>query len=255
MKALRLQLPTSWAHLKPRHLLFISRLLTVGGSPEEVKLKTFLFITRLRILVAHGDGPNYFTHHAIRKPFIIDPDVLASILNKLNFIFEPGEIHPPRFIGLARACHFRLYNATFEEYLMAENYYFAYVETKNTVHLFNLVATLYCRPWERFNTERIERRARRFRRTDSAIINAVFMWYIGFRDYVPRRCKALFGKPASGKPFNARNYLNGMVHQLNNGDITLNDRLMHVPVWDALDELEQRALAADALIDKSNIIT
>jgi len=72
----------------------------------------------------------------------------------------------------------------------------------------------------------------------------VFMWYIGFRSYVPKRCKALFSVKGStgGRPFNPREYINGMIHTLSNGDITIKDKLLSRPCWDALDELEQRAL-------------
>ena len=168
-----------------------------------------------------------------------------------RFLLEPAELHPLRWIRFARARHFRLYNATFDEYLMAENYYFAFIETKKPEHLDNLVAVLYRLPWHRWNANKIRGRGLWFRHADPAEKNSVFMWYTGFRAYVPKRCPHLFsGGGKKAEAFNPRNYINGMVHQLTNGDITLKNKLLKQPCWDALDELEQRAIEADSLNQK-----
>ena len=143
----------------------------------------------------------------------MDAGQLAEMAGKCAFLLEGGEIKPLRWIRWARARHYRLYNACFEEYLMAENYYLAFMQTNNPVHLDNLMAVLYRRPWHWWNAEKIQVRA------------------------------GMFSKKGSGK-VNAREYVNGMIHALNNQDITLNKKLMKQPAWDALNELEQRALEA-----------
>jgi hypothetical protein len=161
---------------------------------------------------------------------------------QVEFLLQPDEVHPLSRIGWAKACHFRLYNARFEQYLMAENYYFAYLETKNDEHLDNLISCLYRRPWHRWNAAKIQKRAKQFRKVDPSIKYTVFMWYIGFRSYVPKRCSSLFSGKKSKRKFNPREYINGMIHQLNNGDITIKAKLLKQSAWDALDELEQRAI-------------
>jgi hypothetical protein len=154
----------------------------------------------------------------------------------------PGEVNPLPWIKLARARHYRLYNASFEEYLMAENYYFAFVETKDPVHLDNLISVLYRRPWHRWDASLIQSRAKIFRVVNGAVKNTVFMWYIGFRSYIPVRCPSLFSGEKSDRPFKPRDYINSMIHQLTNGDITIKQQLLKLPAMDALDELEQRAV-------------
>ena len=251
MKELRLNIPTATHQLNPRQLKAISWLFLMGIPETEFLVKAFLFLSGLKLYTRNQQpatsNQHLFTHKSIKTPFIIDPDLLSEMAKQCSFLLTPEEVKPIRCIRFARARHFRLYNATFEEYLMAENYYFAYTETKLPEHLDNLIAVLYRLPWHRWNSAKIQSRARWFRRVDPAIKNSVFMWYTGFRAFVPKRCPQLFTGKKSLKAFNPRNYINGMVHQLSNGDITIKNKLLQQSCWDALDEMEQRAIEADAI--------
>lgn len=247
MKALKITLPGSWTELTNRQLIYVSRLWMAGYSETEFLLKALMALTGLKIVGEKKgdiDGAHWFRHPSLKRSFIVDAGTMATMLDKCRFLLETDEVNPVRRIGLAKARHYRLYDASFEEYLMAENYYFAFTETKKTEHMDNLIACLYRMPWQRWDAAKIRQRARQFAGVDPAVKNAVFLWYVGFRAYVPKRCKTLFQAKGSGsgKPFNPRNYINGMVHQLSNGDITIKDRLLTRPCWDALDELEQRAI-------------
>lgn len=248
MKPLKLTLPTAWTDLTEKQLLFVSRLWMAGYSEPEFLVKALVYLTGLRVIGNEArqtvEGAHWFTHRSIKQMFIIDAATIAAITDRCRYLLEPGEVNPLKRIGFARARHYRLYNATFEEYLMAENYFFAFTETKKPEHLDNLIACLYRKPWQRWDAVKIQRRAKAFKDVDPAIKNSVFMWYVGFRSYVPKRCKSLFSNKgkSSGRPFNPREYINGMVHQLSNGDITIKDKLLSRPCWDALDELEQRAI-------------
>ncbi|WP_299576685.1 hypothetical protein [uncultured Sunxiuqinia sp.] len=243
---LRLDLPTKTTDLSGKQLQLVSWLFLQGYSETEFLLKAFMHLSGLRLITdrdPEADGARWYKHRSLKRPFVLDSELLAEMSKRCGFLLKPDEFHPLPWIRKARARHFRLYNASFEEYLMAENFYLAYVETKADEHLDNLIACLYRPIWQRWNASKIQQRAKRFRSADPAIKNTVFMWYVGFRTYVPKRCKTLFtpGKK-SKRPFHPREYINGMIHQLNNGDITIKDKLMKQPAWDALDELEQRAI-------------
>ncbi len=255
MNEVRLKIPTQLVKLTQKQLLFVSGLFMMGYSENEFLVKAFLFLSGLKIVEPHGKlkkGVHWYKHKSRRKPFIIDAIVFAVMINKCRFLLQPGEITPLKWIKLARARHFRLYNASFEEYLMAENYYFAYIDTKEEKHLDNLISVLYRRPWHRWNAEKIRKRAAIFKNIDAEVKNAVFMWYIGFRAMVPQRCPNLFSGKKSSEKLNISEYINGMVHQLNNGNITLNKKLLKQPVWDALNEMEMRALDAINMEKKAN---
>jgi hypothetical protein len=213
-------------------------------SETEFLVKALFYLTGLKLSTELKTSPGSYwcTHPSLRKPFILVDDQIAELKTEVEYLLQSDEVKPLPWIGLAQARQYRLYNATFEEYLMAENYYFAYIETKNDEHLDNLISCLYRRPWHRWNAEKIQKRALQFRDVDPAIKYSVFMWYIGFRSYVPKRCVNLFSGKKSKRKFNPREYINGMIHQLNNGDITIKAKLMKQSVWDALDELEQRAI-------------
>ncbi len=246
MKSLKLTLPTRWLDLTNRELVLISRMWDAGYPETDFLVKAFLILTGLKIQVRNVKTLSATSLHYIHKKqlVLIDTDLMAEMCEKCRFLLTPDEIKPVKRIGFARARHYRLYNATFEEYLMAENFFFAYTETKKEEHLDNLIASLYRLPWQRWDADKIMERAKQFRKTDPAIKTAVLLWYVGFRTYVPKRCKSLFTSKGSGsgRPFNPREYINGMIHQLSNGDITIKDKLLSRPCWDALDELEQRAL-------------
>lgn len=244
MEPLKLYIPTKSSELTTDQLLYISRLYMMGYTETEFVVKALLYLAGLKLSVELKDEPGAYwcTHSSHRRPFILDAEQISELAKRCEFLLQSDEVKPFKWIGFARARQFRLYNATFEEYLMAENYYFAFVETKDPIHLDNLIACLYRRPWHRWNAEKIQKRAKQFRNVDPAIKYSVFMWYIGFRSYVPKRCINLFSGKKSKRKFNPREYINGMIHQLNNGDITIKDKLLKQSVWDALDELEQRAI-------------
>lgn len=250
---LRINIPTKLSDLTADQLQYISRLYLMQYSETEFLVKALFYIAGLKISVELKASPGSYwcSHSSLRKPFILDADQVAEMKNKVDFLLNPDEVHPLPWIRLARARHFRLYDASFEEYLMAENFYFAFIETKNQIHLDNLIACLYRRPWSKWDAEKIQVRARQFKNVDAAIKNTVFIWYIGFRSFVPKRCPNLFSGKSSGRKFNTREYINGMIHQLNNGDITIKAQLLKLPVWDALDELEQRAIDHELTTSKS----
>ena len=244
MEQLRLHIPTKLSELTSDQLRYISRLYLMGYSETEFLVKALFLLSELKLSVElkNTTGSYWCTHPSLRKPFILDADQIAEMKQAVDFRLQSDEVKPLPRIGFTRARQYRLYNATFEEYLMAENFYFAYIETKKDEHLDNLISCLYRRPWHRWNADKIQNRAEQFRKVDPAIKYTVFMWYIGFRSYVPKRCTNLFSGKKSNRKFNPREYINGMIHQLNNGDITIKEKLLKQPVWDALDELEQRAI-------------
>lgn len=213
--------------------------------PEtEFLVTAFLYLSGLKIIPwkpAEKDGARWFRHPSRKKPFLLEPSLLHSMAQSCRFLLHTGEVQPVKWIRMARARHFRLLNATLDEYLMAENYFFAYVETKQEVHLDNLMSVLYRRPWQRWNPDKIQKRAKKFRKVDTEVKNTVLMWYTGFRGFVPKRCPSLFSGNGSSGKVNIRNYVNGIIHQLTGGDITRKKKLMEQFAWDALDELEQRA--------------
>ena len=244
MNELRLYIPTNWNQLNHKQLLFIANLYQYNTGETDFLTRALLYLTGLRMVMGKnpGNGERYFTHKNAKKQVIINSEQLAIMSEKCRFLLTINELKPLKYIRLAKARHYRLYNATLEEYLMAENYYFAYIQTREPKHLANLISVLYRRPWQRWNAEKIQQRAKKFMHLPQAKQNSVFMWYVGFRSFVPHRCPTLFkSTPAGTSTFNARVYINNIMHTLNKGDITRNNTLLKQPVWYALDELEARA--------------
>lgn len=241
MIALRLTLPKAWNELNSSQLRFVAAIMGSTCSRYELLIPALMQFTGIRHHEGEKvDGARWFTHPEMKNPFILENDQLTAMADKLGYLMDIQECHPLKWIRKSRARHFRLYNATFEEYLLAENYFFAYSQTYQEKHLDNMMAVLYRKPWERFNADKVEKRANYFRSVPSDKKNAMFLWYVGFRSYVRKRCPNLFSGSGKEQP-DVRRYINGIIHTLNNGDITITDKLMKQPAWYALDELEQRA--------------
>lgn len=242
---LRIKLPKKLIELTPKQLRFVSKLFLSNISEPEFLAKAALYLAGLKLQSFRDpepDGARWYRHGSLKKPFILTNEVIAQMAERCRFLLQPDEVKPLPWIRMARSRHYRLYNATFDEYLMAENFYFAFTQTKDPAHLDNLIAVLYRHPWHQWNSSRIQTRAKIFRSVHPAVKNTVFMWYIGFRTYIPKRCPNLFSGEKSARQFQPREYINGMIHQLSNGDITLKKQLLRQPAMDALDELEQRAI-------------
>lgn len=244
MDALRLHIPKQMTEIKARDLLFISRLFVIGYTEKAFLTLAFLKLSNLKLIKNRppaDDGSRWYAHHSRKKPVLIEPHVFHSMTENCRFLLSPGEIRPKKWIGFARARHYRLYNACFEEYLMAENFYFAYVKTNDERHLDNLISVLYRKPWQKWDAAKIMKRSGKFRKSDPAIKNLLFMWYVGFREYLSKRCKNLFSGDGGSASFDPRKFISGVVHQLTNGVITERDRLLQSSAIAALDELEVRA--------------
>lgn len=251
---LRIKLPKALIELTPKQLRFVSSLFQEGISETEFLTKAALYLAGLKLIVCRDpeqDGARWYSHGSLKIHFLLTAELISQMAERCRFLLSPGEIKPIPWIRMAKARHYRLYNASFEEYLMAENYYFAFTSTKDPAHLDNLISVLYRRPWHRWDASKIQSRAKVFRNVDAAVKNSVFMWYIGFRSYIPQRCPALFSGEKSGETFNPRNYINGMVHQLCNSDITLKKQLLKQAALDAMDELEQRAIEYNRITKKT----
>lgn len=244
MSELRLHIPRSWSEISEDHLVAISEMLMMVRNKYDLLVPALMIFSGIRHHTGEKvDGARWFTHPSVNHPFILDNDQLAIMANKLEYLTEISECRPIRWIRGTRARHHRMYNACFEEYLMAENYFFAYNKTKQVQYLEQLMAILYRYPWQRWSSNLINKRSHKFRKVSDGKKYAALVWYIGFRSYVQKRCKNLFSG-SSGSTQNIRDYINGVIHTLNNGDITITDRMLRQPCWYALDELEQRAKIA-----------
>lgn len=246
MKAIHLHIPTKSVDLSNKQLLYVSELFLSGCTEAELLLKAFLYFAGIKILSNAQNGDVYFVSNTKPKiKFILNAEQLAQMIDKCRFLLSIGELKPIKRLPFTFAIsrNYRLYNACFEEYLIAENYFFAYTNTRNPIYLDFLVSTLYRSRWQKWDADKVQSRAGRFKRVQPAVKYSVFLWYAGFRSYVSKRCKTLFSvKGSGGSSFNPRNYINNMIHQLTNGNIVDREKLLSQPVWAALDELEQRAL-------------
>lgn len=252
MRKIDLSLPSKWDQLKPKQFLFISWLFLQRKERTDFLTRAFIFLSELKPLERPAGVDKkekqlayWYKHRWYKKAFVITHGVMIDLVRRCEYLLEEvGEINPLKRIRFARARDRRLYNASFGEYLSAENWYFAYQSTKKEEYLDCLIAALYRPRWKRFNDAKIRKRSKFYRKVPMHVKYTVFLWYSGFRNYVKTRCPELFKESSdNGSDMNIRDHITGMIRCLNDGDITKNPILMKSPLWDGLTELNQAMTA------------
>lgn len=250
---LRIAIPKKFIELSNKQLKEIARIKLIAKNEVHFLSLALLYLTGLKVVktgeyYAEEDRQvHYYRHKKHKKPFIIDSFVFTELLKRVEWLLKDDECKPLRSIGLSRPYNYRFYNATFETYLMAENYFQAFSYKKDVTHLNCLVATLYNLPFQKFNSNKIKKRSFRFQRTNMQTKLAVYMWYAGFRKYVSAECPTLFKPSGSGKPVKIKEQINSMMRMVNKGYINDNPGIMKAKVWDALYEMEAMAKEVESI--------
>lgn len=243
MRTVNFKIPKSWIELSPGQLLFVAKLFLSEFAQIRYKFLTHVFLkfAKLKVL-KERDGKQFYKLRG-EKPFTLTSSMMRELAGKLSYLLaEVTEIKPLRKIRRAKACNYRLYKTKFIRFLMAENFYIAFSETKEKQHLNCLVATLYNRPGRAFDDKLIKRRSRYYRFVGITKKYTVYLWYSGFRWYVAKECPEIFSSGSgSAGPVKIKEHIMGMIRGLSDGDVTKNDNVLQVDTWDALYELNAKA--------------
>lgn len=255
----RLKAPSNWGELSDNQKLFVAYLQLKYERGEDMLTRAFMFCTGLTIV--EGQDPVQEKHEYFRwfrlgksSPFLIEDTLFASAVSKMSFLLQPPEGYIPiKRIKRGRAIHPKFYGVIFEVYLMAENFYMAYTKTNKIEFLDCLCAVLYKRPFQKWNSSLLKKRAKYFSKVDPHLKITVFTWYASFRNMVVRECPNLNSPAQSGSEPKIKEIVNGMMRMLNKGDIKGNPAILKADTWDALYELEAQAKEYKQLKSKYGI--
>jgi hypothetical protein len=248
---INLSTPQTWKQLAPQQLLYVSRLmLRPGISPLELHTLAFARFAGIKILRRHGDyflclspDGNYFT---------LQPLQASSFARQMQFLTSGvDEITP--LSRIARRTHVspRLYGAPLVQYIACENYYQAYIHTRQQRYLHSLAACFYTsgRP---FDDSRTARRARHFITQPPHILYTVFLWYTGLKTVLSKHFPNYFQKIESDPDLepqapDMQAQIRSIIRALTGGDVTRNAQIYQVDTWEALAELDAKAREAREL--------
>ncbi|MDR0686922.1 MAG: hypothetical protein LBF79_05655 [Dysgonamonadaceae bacterium] len=245
MDAISLTAPTSWSHLSAQQLRYVSWLMTQKNiSREELLTRCFVRFTKIKI--KHEKNGYYLCICPKGKYFTLQGSQVLSLIRKLEYLVKRvEEITPlPRLANLTHVDP-RLYNTPFVQYLACENYYQAFIYTRDIWQLRYLAACFYTSGKE-FNDSETIRKAKRFKQTPYHVLYTVFLWFYGLKGLFAERFPNFFRKvdyiiEEEPSAPNMRLQIQNIVRALTGGDVTKSAEIYRVETWEALAELDAKA--------------
>lgn len=261
MKNIKLNIATSWNQLTRKQILFVSKLYLSKLDLETFRIKAFLFLTGIKALPKKVVKDQvYWIFKRGNDKFMLDRQELAWFLHSVDYLtgdckltnnlFPSFSLFLTRYFGPSRRC----YNLSYLEFIHAEKCLYAFQKTNESKHLNDLCSVLY-RPGkknyhplrpdhdgdrrEKFNDYVYSKRSVLFRMLSIEKRFAVYLFYTGSRNFLIESFPNLFKSGTiSSEPVNPVDSLRNIIHDLNGGDPTRNDKLYQMQVWEAFEHLD-----------------
>lgn len=240
-------MPTSWGELTQEQLRHCFRLLWLYGEDQDwqniVRLSAMLYFCRIE--VDHVTDQGWLCRRtATGEEFILNSELLPDILSRLDFLIHP-ELLTQRLeqVRKYKAVDFELRTLMFGDYLTVENYFQAFLQTRDIKHLVAIARILYNVPEGDDAPELC-----------NEVLTGVFLWVSAVK-LVLAQWFPHFLKPASevSEVTQASQWesTQAQIRLLTKGDVTKQDYIMnHTDTWTALGELEALAREAEEIRDK-----
>lgn len=235
-------LPTKWGDLTQEQLRIVLTLYATFGDVEDgleqVKIAAWANFCRVGIVRTMDNG-----HLCVLLDsgdhFLMDDEVMPSILRNLEFLGHPEEMDIRlETFGTFHARKMWLDDITFEQYLILENWYQTYLVTRDDAMLRNMATILY--GMEQAQTERIKK----------DVLLGVFLWY-GAVKHRFAQTYPHFLKPAQGAGQvcreSLREAIDAQLRLLTKGDVTKIEGVLKTKLPFALAELEALAREAEEM--------
>lgn len=238
-------MPTGWQALSPEDLRYCLRLLWLyGEAPDwQNRVRTAAMLHFCHIEVASRTDQGWLCREReTGRTFILDPELLPSILEHLDWLVQTDKIDVRiEQVGQYKAVDFELHDLIFGEYLKAENYYQAFLIGRESKDLVSLSRILYHVPDGDDASEFCEE-----------VLTGGMLWY-GAAKTVLGEWFPNFLKPAGddAEPVcreNQRENTLAQIRLLTKGDVTKQKYILEeTDTWTALAELDALAKEAEEI--------
>lgn len=239
-----IKMPKAWEDLSQQELSVVYNIITHldGCDVQTLRLMVFRALANCRIIPLHNDKFKLAVKCIIGQTLkvktrycVVTPEQLAELLECLSFLESPG-IMPirPDIWGNAKAVDSQLHGLAFGEWLQLENYYQAYISTKQSDDLQAIAQLLYPGLKPKY--------------IDEAFKFGLLQWVIQVKQYFAKLWPNFF-RPANGEVSGTTmlDITNAEIRALTGGDITKEDKIMETECWRALTELDYKAAEAAEL--------
>jgi hypothetical protein len=265
-------IPANWNELTKQQLVRIAGLMGDRMPEYDFKLKAFFILTGWKITRTHVFIGKKKANIAVWQfvELVKNVEFLLTEHEKKEekVIFIQSKLHKNCISAIRRRLRNyygpsdRLFNLTFGEYIVADNYYSKFVESRDGEFLDKLTATLYRRKdpeycpesslyrgdiREPFNSHTVEARAKKFKTLDADLKNAVMLFFQGCKHHISTVFSEIFTS-TGGTP--SRFGAMSLVDALTNGDVTKSETVRNQYLWDVLVHLDNTARTHRELKEK-----
>jgi hypothetical protein len=252
MNTINLTAPRNYGEMTEAQVRYLAALQVSGMSEETIWTKCFIRFTGIKVI--SGTSKRYlFAKKHLKGFFRLSIEEVLFFSKRMNFLTKRFVgIRPMAKIGKYQVCDELLRDTTFIQYLEAENFYQAFLYTKDDVHLYKLMATLYQAEKEYDNNltdKKLKYFARHTSETEKLII---VMWMIGIKEYFSNQFKYLFGRMEVDDEYGPTapdmySIIQNQIRLLTDGDITKREKVLSSNTWDALEEINAKIREAQEL--------
>ncbi len=246
---MRFSFPEGWENLTQDMLRYILRMMWHdSGKPDwEIRLQTEVVVRFSGIEVVRWTPSGWLCReHKNGKDFVLDPDILPSLIDKVTWVTQTEEISVRiEEAGGYKAVDFELQELPFGRYLEAENLFQSYLLSKSEQCLVGLADVLYPAPE---GTE-----GRKFREEE---LMGAFLWFNAVKrilgDQFPNFLKpAAEGYQNSVTKEKLTESMRTQIRLLTKGDVTKQQYILDkIDTWTALTELDALAKEAEEIKQK-----
>ena len=226
-----LNIPKSWNEITGTQLIQLAKVFLRFREKPDFLTRCFFLFSGWRPLQRRQfiqDGTTFYWFKHGNDKFFLGVNLFTYLVQKLNWIttgIQLPKSMPP--VTGYRHCNIKLFSVILEDYLNAENYYNAFIQTEDRKYLGKLFRVFYKR----------KKLAVRLWPVSRFQKYAVFMWFTGARNYLAVKYPYLFsGNSESGTVSPDEQILN-LLSSLNNGDVTANDKIFKSHVHECFHEL------------------
>lgn len=246
MRQINLISVSGWDKLTPKQLLIVADVASKPNYEKSFPTKVFLRINGLRVkpgyvITKTGDGHDFKSNifqMNWKRQFTISTNIFTSMVKKFDWLDEDIKLFRclPKIKGYP-ASDYRLFSATLEQFLFADNLYNAFAATNQIKYLRQLTAVFYCPVKEKFDSAKVAKRSLRFIFAKRKHMYATYLWYTGVKKWIMNKYFYVFNGEGASSNTPPDESILSLLSALNQGDITKNETILKTPVHEALFQL------------------
>ena len=229
-----IKLPTCWSALSEKELRYVYRLVAYGYNADAVKTRCLLRWARMKF--RYRDSKKVFVCILDGNEYRVSAESIAECLAALEWMETPSPVPValPR-IGRHRAFPADMARVPLETYLICDNLFQGYLQTRSEKCLTDMASLLY---------------GHRFSRLKPGETISVFYWYASLKTYMVNRWPNLFlqsadsnllGAPTALSARQIQSNVDTIIRALTKGDVTKEKEILALDTHRALTELDAQA--------------